>query len=46
MIVRSGDKFDMYIECTKVKGPICKSHGVGYVDGKVCIEADMIVALK
>ena len=45
-IVRPGDRFEMHIELIKAKGPICKSHGVGYVDGKVCIEADMTVALK
>lgn len=46
IIVRPGDRFEMHIELIKAKGPICKSHGVGYVDGKVCIEADMTVALK
>lgn len=45
-IVRPGDRLDMHIELTKVKGPICKCHGVGYVDGKVAIEADITVALK
>lgn len=45
-IVRPGDRFDMEIELTKVKGPICKAHGVGKVDGKLCIEADMTFALK
>ena len=45
-IVRPGDRLDMFIEMTKVKGPIAKCHAVGSVDGKVCIEADMTVALK
>ena len=45
-IVRPGDRLDMHIELTKVKGPICKCHGIGYVDGKVAIEADLTVALK
>ena len=45
-IVRPGDRLDMHIELTKVKGPICKCHGTGYVDGKVAIEADITVALK
>ena len=45
-IVRPGDKFEMHVELVKAKGPICKCHGVGTVDGKVCIEADMTVALK
>ena len=44
-IVRPGDKFEMSVELTKVKGPICKAHGVGSVDGKVCVEADMTFAL-
>ena len=45
-IVRPGDRLDMEIELLKSKGPISKCHAVGYVDGKVCIEADMTVCLK
>ena len=45
-IVRPGDKFEMEVELIKAKGPICKAHGVGKVDGKVCVEADMTFALK
>ena len=45
-MVRPGDKFEMHVELVKAKGPICKCHRVGTVDGKVCIEADMTVALK
>ena len=45
-IVRPGDKFEMYVELLKSKGPISKSHAIGTVDGKVCIEADMTCALK
>ena len=45
-IVRPGDRFDMEIELTKVKGPICKAHGKGSVDGKTCVEVDMTFALK
>lgn len=45
-IVRPGDRFDMEIELTKFKGPVCKAHGIGKVDGKVCVEADMTFALK
>lgn len=45
-IVRPGDKFEMHIELLKLKGPIGKSHAVGYVDGKVAVEADMTVAMK
>jgi 3-hydroxyacyl-[acyl-carrier-protein] dehydratase len=45
-IVRPGDRFEMEVELTKVKGPICKAHGIGRVDGKICVEADMTFALK
>lgn len=45
-IVRPGDRFDMEVEVQKIKGPICKAHGVGKVDGKVCVEADMTFAFK
>lgn len=45
-IVRPGDKFEMEIELTKLKGPIGKSHGIGRVDGKICVECDMTVAMK
>lgn len=45
-IVRPGDRFDMEIELLKLKGPIGKSHAVGYVDGKIVVEADMTVCMK
>lgn len=45
-IVRPGDRFDMELELIKLKGPIGKCHAVGYVDGKVVVEADMTVAMK
>jgi len=45
-IVRPGDKFEMEVEMVKLKGPIGKCHAVGYVDGKVVVEADMTVAMK
>lgn len=45
-IVRPGDRFDMEVEMVKVKGPIGKCHAVGYVDGKVAVEADLTVAMK
>ena len=45
-IVRPGDRLDMRIELEKLKGPIGKSHGVGTVDGKVVVEADMTVCIK
>lgn len=45
-IIRPGDRFDMEVELVKLKGPIGKCHAVGYVDGKVAVEADMTVAMK
>ncbi|MCQ2789133.1 MAG: 3-hydroxyacyl-ACP dehydratase FabZ [bacterium] len=45
-IVRPGDRLDMEIELTKLKGPIGKSHCCGYVDGKLVVEADMTVCMK
>lgn len=45
-IVRPGDRFDMEIELTKLKGPIGKVHAMGFVDGKVVVEADMTVCMK
>ena len=45
-IVRPGDRLDMLIELTKVKGPIGKCHATGSVDGKIVVEADLTVAMK
>ena len=45
-IVRPGDKLEMRIDLLKLKGPIGKSHGVGMVDGKIVVEADMTVCIK
>ena len=45
-IVRPGDILDMRIDLLKLKGPIGKSHGVGMVDGKIVVEADMMVCIK
>ena len=45
-IVRPGDRLDMRIDLLKLKGPIGKSHGVGSVDGKIVVEADMTVCIK
>ncbi len=45
-IVRPGDRFDMEVYLTKVKGPIAKCTGKGSVDGKLCVEADITIALK
>lgn len=40
-IVRPGDRLDMEVELTKVRGPIIKAHGKASVDGKIAAEADM-----
>ncbi|MBR2526298.1 3-hydroxyacyl-ACP dehydratase FabZ [bacterium] len=45
-IVRPGDRLDMRIDLVKLKGPIGKSHGVGMVDGKIVVEADMTICIK
>lgn len=45
-VVRPGDRFDMEVELIKIKGPIAKCHAKGFVDGKLCIEAELTVALK
>lgn len=44
--VRPGDRFDMEVELVKLKGPIGKSHAVGYVNGEVVVEADMTVFMR
>ena len=45
-IVRPGDKLEMETICLKVKGPVAKCIGKAYVDGKLCTEAELTVALK
>lgn len=45
-IVRPGDRLDMDVQLTKLKGPIGKVHAIGSVDGKVVVEADLTVAMK
>lgn len=45
-IVRPGDKLEMETECLKIKGPIARCIGRSYVDGKLCTEATLTVALK
>lgn len=40
-IVRPGDRLDMEVELTKVRGPIIKAHGKAFVDEKLATEADM-----
>ena len=45
-IVRPGDKLEMETEVVKMKGPIAKCFGRSFVDGKLCLEATLTVALK
>ena len=45
-IVRPGDKLEMETEVIKMKGPIAKCFGRSFVDGKLCLEATLTVALK
>ena len=45
-IVRPGDKLEMETEIIKMKGPIAKCFGRSFVDGKLCLEATLTVALK
>ncbi len=45
-IVRPGNKFEMDVQLTKLKGPIGKVHAIGSVDGEIAVEADMTVAMK
>ena len=45
-IVRPGDKLEMETELIKAKGPIVKCMGRSFVDGKLCTEAILTVALK
>lgn len=45
-IVRPGDRFDMEVTLLKVKGLVAKCLGKGFVDGKLCVEAEVTIALK
>lgn len=45
-IVRPGDRFEMNVVLTKLKGPIGKVHAIGSVDGNIVVEADMTVCMK
>lgn len=45
-IVRPGDRLEMEVVLTKMRGIIAMSHGQGFVDGKLVVEADMTCAMK
>lgn len=44
-IVRPGDRLDMEVELTKIKGPIIKAQGKAFVDGKLTVSADMMFSV-
>lgn len=43
--IRPGDRFDMESELVKIKGPLVKAHAKGFVDGKLAVEADLMVSI-
>ncbi len=45
-IVRPGDKLEMEARMTKAKGPIVKCEAKAYVDGKLCVEAELTIAVR
>ena len=45
-IVRPGDQLVMETEVIKMKGPIAKCAAQSFVDGKLCAEATLTVAIK
>ena len=45
-IVRPGDKLERETYMTKSKGPIAKCDARAFVDGKLCVEAEITIALK
>ena len=44
-IVRPGDRLDMEIKLLKIKGPIAKCYAQAFVQGKLCTEANLTMAL-
>jgi 3-hydroxyacyl-[acyl-carrier-protein] dehydratase len=43
--VKPGDRLEMTVELTKIKGPIVKAHGKAYVGEKLAVEADMLFSV-
>lgn len=43
--IKPGDRFDMESELVKIKGPLVKAHAKGFVDGKLAVEADLMVSI-
>lgn len=44
-IVRPGDRLDMEIHLTKLKGPYGVTHAQASVDGKICVDATLKVVM-
>jgi UDP-3-O-[3-hydroxymyristoyl] N-acetylglucosamine deacetylase/3-hydroxyacyl-[acyl-carrier-protein] dehydratase len=44
--VHPGDQVVFEVEVTQIRGPVCKMHGVGRVDGEVVVEADMAAMVR
>ncbi len=40
-----GDRFEMEAEITKIKYPIVKAHARGYVDGKLAVDAELLLSI-
>lgn len=45
-IVTPGDRLEFHVELTKMRKPVIKIHGVGMVDGKVAVEADLTLCVR
>lgn len=43
--VKPGDRFDMEAEVVKVKFPLVKVHTRAFVDGKLAVEADLLLSI-
>ena len=44
-VVRPGDRLDMEIKLLKIKGPVAKCYAQAFVEGKLCTEANLTIAL-
>lgn len=44
-IVRPGDRIDMEVYLTKIKGPVIKAEAKSFVDGKLTVEGELTFAV-
>jgi UDP-3-O-[3-hydroxymyristoyl] N-acetylglucosamine deacetylase/3-hydroxyacyl-[acyl-carrier-protein] dehydratase len=44
--VKPGDQIRFELDVIQIRGPVCKMHGVGKVDGEVVAEADMAAMVR